>query len=851
MKSLLILISVCISTLAVISDFPRTDDYQKKIAFSIEQLSTKKNVDEILLSHKSLVELPEEVSLHPEAKKIVLSKNFLVTLPDFIKDFKSLEYLDLSENHSIDLNQVLAILNNTKIHELRLASCNLAYIPFKIGQLKSLQYLDLSHNFLIDFPLYSGKLKNLEYLNLSNNQLTDLDKGIWKCKDLKMLDISGMKNLNMENICHQLGPLKKLQSIRVSHLIDTLPEAFGAIKTNSWIIDHSHLNYLPNSFSSNENINSISFESCPSSDFKKLLPILANIPKLSELRLISSLQEIPEEIKLLKSITSLDLSHNHLKSLTFSSDDFPSLKELILYGNDFSKEEWDNILNNFPNCNILINNIPVANSVTKSSSSGNSVVSPPFKQIELANKVAVLDPSVSNQIEMEGTIINIPKNAFVNASGKLVDGNVEVLYQQFDDPLEIFLSGIPMKYDSSEISTYFESAGMFNLTASFNGEEVFLAKDKLISIDFASVSRDANFNLYSLNTESGKWNYEVPSTITPLTPEESIVLNNWNTGKPKSPNISNKPTMQTEEIGVQLIKTKGKYYYSITLRKDNQIDYPLDLPQIIDVKKHQFIYPDESMARKTKSYLSKYFGYEDQSKWKQKISKKKKTKPKSANDVLFEVDDENDCFRLTIAFNDTILELPMKLESIGSNFEKEQKRNAGFWKNYGKSLSKTRKGNENIVAAYETAMLAYEKNLETYQNVFRDWYNNNPNKKNVTRQVIIDRLGVWNCDRIPVMDSPQVLAVEIKRQDGSSFNSKEITVLDYTGNGSMNFSNRITYDKKNKIALIIFGEDEYAFVSCEDFASVQDNIQDGRVTITANVLKTDQLTFSAIESMIL
>ncbi|MCB9189988.1 MAG: leucine-rich repeat domain-containing protein [Flavobacteriales bacterium] len=806
--------------------------------FNTSQLGTNSSATTILLNSQSIDEIPSSLFTYRSVEKLGLGDNFITTLPDGFKDLIHLKQLDLSNNKNIDLKQSLTVLADCKLTDLNLSECNLAYVPFEIGKIKTLAHLDLSNNFIIDVPLYFGKLKKLEHLDLSGNDLTDIDQGLWKCKELKVLDISDMKNLNMNEICMDLLPLNKLQLVSVSYLQDTLPVEFGAIKTQAWKIDNSRITVLPSTLSNNTTLTEVSFDYCPSVNFDQVLEDLSKAPNLTQLRISQSIDELPLSVAQLSKLKILDLSNNNLTSLPITASDLPELNQLVLYGNEFSAEEWQKILANFPNCNIQSNNIPAANNDEMSSNS-TEIIQAPLPQITLPTTTEKINPLVKNTIEAEGTLISIPADAFVDAQGNPVKGTVEITYQQYDDPLEIFLSGIPMKYDSGTVSTYFQSAGMFDIRANADGQEVFLAPDKQIKIDFASNSADRDFNFYSFNETSGSWNFNNVTTPSSPTIEESVVLNNWKTGKPVSPKVNGKPYLQTEEIGVKLVKNKSGYYYRIQTHFDPG-GYKLKLPEIIDVKKNSFLYTDDNLARTTRTFLNKYYGHK---------KTKKDFNTKIANEVLFEIDEENDCYLLTIDHGDTILQLPMKLANrVVSNYDKEQKNNAIFWKKYGKSLQKIRKANQKTIDAYELALGQFEQELKAYEEVMRDWYEKNPDKEAVTRQVIIDNFGIWNCDRIPRMDEPQTLSVNFVRPDGSSFANRNFILLDHTDCGSMSFEKTITYDKKNLISLIVFKGNEVAFCGANDFERYKS--ERGTVTITVEPQDVSKLSVTDIQTLL-
>ena len=104
-----------------------------------------------------------------------------------------------------------------------------------------------------------------------------------------------------------------------------------------------------------------------------------------------------------------------------------------------------------------------------------------------------------------GSVIEIPAGAFVNKNGKPVSDSVEVKYREFHNPMDIFLSGIPMDYDSAGTKYTLESAGMLEILAFDNGESLTLNEKTPVEIKMASAAESSRFNLYELDTVNRNW----------------------------------------------------------------------------------------------------------------------------------------------------------------------------------------------------------------------------------------------------------------------------------------------------------------------------------------------------------
>ncbi len=104
-----------------------------------------------------------------------------------------------------------------------------------------------------------------------------------------------------------------------------------------------------------------------------------------------------------------------------------------------------------------------------------------------------------------GTSLYIPQNAFVDEQGKKLKGDVQIDYREFKDPIDFVFSGIPMTYDSGGSTHTFESAGMFDIAASQNGKQVYLARGKALKMDFVSTDSSTSYNFYVLDDQKGTW----------------------------------------------------------------------------------------------------------------------------------------------------------------------------------------------------------------------------------------------------------------------------------------------------------------------------------------------------------
>lgn len=133
-------------------------------------------------------------------------------------------------------------------------------------------------------------------------------------------------------------------------------------------------------------------------------------------------------------------------------------------------------------------------------------INPPMKELNIQKSTyQVVAEKGDTLYHPSGSIIVFPKNAFVDSDGKLLKGKIDVKYREFNDPLDFFLSGIPMAYDSAGLEYQFESSGMIDIKATQNKKAVFVNPKAQPEINMISASTDPKANLYKLDTVARNW----------------------------------------------------------------------------------------------------------------------------------------------------------------------------------------------------------------------------------------------------------------------------------------------------------------------------------------------------------
>jgi hypothetical protein len=153
-------------------------------------------------------------------------------------------------------------------------------------------------------------------------------------------------------------------------------------------------------------------------------------------------------------------------------------------------------------------------------------VNPPIPAADVPFSDYTVDASKGDTIMYPtGSVLLFPPDAFVDKNGKVIKGKVDIKYREFSNPVDYFLSGIPMGYDSAGVHYTFESAGMCDIQAFKDGQPVFVNKNNKPEINIATANKDLAQNLYVLDTATKQWVNRGKSEILEVGKNKMTVLN--------------------------------------------------------------------------------------------------------------------------------------------------------------------------------------------------------------------------------------------------------------------------------------------------------------------------------------
>jgi hypothetical protein len=203
-------------------------------------------------------------------------------------------------------------------------------------------------------------------------------------------------------------------------------------------------------------------------------------------------------------------------------------------------------------------------------------IAPPMPGLNVAIKTFKVNAKSGGVLEYaSGSKIVVPANAFVDENGNPINGNVELQYREFRDQVDIFLSGIPMQYDSAGTRYAFESAGMFEIAAFVNGKVVKLKNDKPIEVQMTSSHSGPAYNMYRFDTDAANWVYlgkdqtKPCSDVQPeqvkavLTPEEKQAVKELQTTRDQQINTAKESFAKSEEPVKPQIANRKKNRFTV------------------------------------------------------------------------------------------------------------------------------------------------------------------------------------------------------------------------------------------------------------------------------------------------
>lgn len=429
---------------------------------------------------------------------------------------------------------------------------------------------------------------------------------------------------------------------------------------------------------------------------------------------------------------------------------------------------------------------------------------PPLPKLVQPPVVTKVNSSIGQDINTSHqTIIKIPPRAFVDKNGKVIEGEVKVSYKEYYNPIDIFLSGIPMNYDSGS-SEQLVSAGMIEIAATHNNEPVFVNKENKINVMLAALSSESDYNIYYFNPKKQSWVYQGKDKIADS--QGSRGKNGYfsDSVQVKTNFKYKEPEFSIELFSNSIMEEKRKSLFA-KKRRPETFEFKLN-PKRDSPEENKFIRSVRWSYTGEDAYENYCMLLTKPTRQYQSVVKKK------WKDIRIERSESSDSYFLKASNDSVSISLEVKPSLKSKTAE------AVFQKKF---LAYT-KGREN---REEAQRLAYEKfvndSIEYYRNgqykIVRTSYSDA-----ITRSFQIDGFGIWNCDR--PANRPQgatVLAV-FKDEKGNSIKPTNVYLVEKNSNTVYTYNEadfkKLKYNPSSEnVMWTILPNGKFAYISSEEF----------------------------------
>lgn len=469
-----------------------------------EALKDPARVQHLDLSSQALTEVPKELALFTRLQTLDLSDNRIVT-PEFYGTFEQLHHLNISDNPGLDPWKLDGIGKAfPHLTRLEMAGCKLPLLPTGMDRLKELTVLDVSNNALAFVPQELEQASRLCVLDLSGNQLTDVRYVLGTLWNLSHLDLSENPSLRLTGVLQSLQLNKKLEALGIDGtLVDkTAEKLLRELPVTTLELHGLKDDKLPNGVAQSTVIEKLTLTNAQPDN--TVSAQLAKMQKLTSLTLDNS--SIPAQLEKAANIDVLTIRSespvpvNQLAGMS-------KLERLDLIQTETSAEELKTLATRLPQTMIV---------------SATASTTPDFTR----NNVAAIVPlevirheipgDAPSQVTVSDVDFDIPAQAFLLPDGQLYTGTVELAVKVYDNALDIALDGAPMTYTENGRDEIFSSSGMVDVRAyAEDGQELQANPDNLITMTMPERLPGDESDLFFYNETLNSWYKSNTDRTTP------------------------------------------------------------------------------------------------------------------------------------------------------------------------------------------------------------------------------------------------------------------------------------------------------------------------------------------------
>jgi internalin A len=813
--------------------------------------------------------LSDELAELNNLEELNVSGTNLEVLPKSITKCKKLKKINLSYNPSININQVCNILKSMDITWLSLEGCQLSFIPFQVAEIESLNYLNVSNNLIDELPDNFGKLVNLVELDLAMNQIDSVNFGLNTLPRLKTIDFSYNPKIVIDHLISSRFDFPALEELKLQgvrnfpvtlnlregrlkklNLSNTSFQDLNQLTTDSFKVDHVIA----------KNCEKLDFDfACKTlqkSGVKKLELAdekMENVPV--GIRRMKDLEELVIEDSKINYVPSLN-NHKNLRRFLVESKELNTifnsvsrlddLEYLNIKETGINNAEVEKLVNHFPHAEIVFNRQKQGLPIKFPEYLKDLKYNVPFNS--LLKVFEVFSFYGGNRVDVvleSGTVIKINPNSLVTSDGKVFRGAVDLKIKEYKNSLDIYLSGLPMIYDSAALYG-FESGGMYQIEATTKeGVKLQLAKDRSLVINTELPDNNTGFQSYVL--QNGTWvnngttpNYQPILEVIPI--NVFAVSNSYNSINSK------KPQLKHAEFGLEFWKSKDIKSFQLKFLGDEfkKIKYQpvshdvISRNELVVFSNSKWIIVDKDAEEKVKLLKSnKAFLRKDV--FTPFSSDNPKILFQDIQEVKLEPQVEKDNFLLTVITASSTVQFEIIQDFARMGPRSSKRRLQSSWKKYEKVLKKNERHNSKVKQDYEDEMNSFQavKARQYKDSVFMA---NDPIgfakqqkakqeykdlKRNLFQDVVnsgefeITGMGICNIDRImtDLVANGKEYRFESYNDKGDSIELDHISILSSAYQSAMKYVGDKVMINKSAQALAIAKtkNGNLAFISKSDF----------------------------------
>ncbi len=446
-------------------------------------------------------------------------------------------------------------------------------------------------------------------------------------------------------------------------------------------------------------------------------------------------------------------------------------------------------------------------------------INPPIKGVDPPSQAVV----VPQHIIEEGGILNLgfgaflhlPANSLVDEYGQAINEPVKISYCQLSDPIDIFLSGVPMNYDSAGSSETFRTAGMVRLEAStYSGKQVALKQGSTMRLDMPTVDEADDYNFYEFNEDRGAWEYS--STAPSARPAIDLILDTADFAfdfdiklfdeKFKSLDyhfLVNRETVCDKNWaarrGVLISRTERAIFQALYGTKFRSFNYVQLRPFVETIGYDEKYKPIKELRfrvrtvghgsryfRELKHFFSTSLAIQDCESIQEFY--KKYVRGRRFNDVRVEYEKGDEYCTLFLKDDKEIVKIKARLTS-GPRPDVPLISKVRFFLNhyrYERDLSKKREAHDSLIL--KRKRLAYE---EANSNMIRNANLSYMGSNGQYRSLNLQGFATYNCDQVARMYNPQPIARYFENEQGEKLSRDNIVVCDMRVRATFYFYNTV------------------------------------------------------------